>query len=138
MLRSISAVAAGFLATVALALAVDTLFRLCVPQAFAPGSEPPRFVLLIVLAYTGTAAAAGSYLAARIAAAHTMTHALGSGVVAYVIALGATAIVWTTAPAWYHMTAAILMLPAAWLGGMLFRHRGHLALRSHTSATGTT
>jgi hypothetical protein len=138
MLRSIGAVAVGLLATVALVAAADAVFRLCAPGAFAPGAEPPALVLVLLLACIGAAAAAGSCLTARIAAAHSVSHALASGAMACMLALGATAVLWTTAPAWFHNFAVLEMLPGAWLGAMLIRHRGHLALRSHTSATGTT
>jgi hypothetical protein len=128
MLRSIGAMTAGLLATVALALAADGIFRLCAPQAFAEDSEPAWLVLLVALTYIGVAAAAGSYLAARIARNHIMLHSLSTGGAAFIVALFATAMVWTAAPAWYHVTASLLILPAASLGGILVERQRRVAL----------
>jgi hypothetical protein len=117
MLRSIGIVAAGCGSLSALTLVADRLLRLAMSQRFHAGGD--ALVLLILLATTAAAVTAGSFLAGRMAPQHPIFHALLVGSVAYVLALWVTAILWTEAPAWFHIAAVLIQLPAALLGGLL-------------------
>lgn len=120
MLRTVGAVAAGCGATSVLALTADQLVRLGLPHRFLIGGNAELLVLLALLAATGTAVIAGSFLAAHMAPQRPLFHALLVGSVVYVLSLAAASILWTEAPAWFHNAVVLIQLPAAWIGGLLF------------------
>jgi hypothetical protein len=118
MSRSIDAFTAGCLATIEVALTADQFVRLGLPQRLLwPRNRCPR--------NPHSAARAGFYRRSRYGGlgagcmAPPMLHALIVGGIAFVLPLFVTAIRWTEAPSWYHFSAVLLQIPAAWLGGLL-------------------
>lgn len=120
MLRSIGAIVLGFVVIGALALGTDALLRETAPQFYGPGGRVDHvgfllFTQLYVVAY----ATFGCWLAARLAPARPMRHALALGALGLAFNVMGTITLWHTAPAWYHVLALTLVMPAAWLGGRL-------------------
>jgi peptidoglycan/LPS O-acetylase OafA/YrhL len=114
------AVAAGFFTTAVLSLGGDLAFRAMSPAAFAANGQARDIgVLIFVLAYTAAFGIAGGYVAARFADRRPVAHALALGIVALIISTVITIFAWSTRPAWYHIMALLLVLPAALLGGKL-------------------
>jgi hypothetical protein len=118
--RSIAAVVIGFIVIGVLAFGTDAVLRAAMPGAFtAGGGTNDPALLLGMLAYVTLYAVAGCYLAARLAPRRPMAHAMVLGLLGLVFNVAGTVKLWDTAPAWYHVTALLLVLPSAWLGGWL-------------------
>ena len=123
--RSILAVIAGFVAVVVLSIGTDVALR-------AAGILPPfaqpmsNSLFLLATAYRSIYSVAGSYIAAHLAPARPMKHALLLGVVGLVVsAVGAVA-TWNKTelgPHWYPLALVVLAMPCAWLGGLLQRRK---------------
>lgn len=126
MLRSVLAVAAGFILTTILALGTDLGIRAARPGLFGESGPVESKGALLALAYTLAFVVGGCYLAARLAPRRPLKHALILGVIGFVGTAVATAALWGTGPVWYHLATLALFLPAAWLGGRLAegRHAG--------------
>jgi len=120
MVRSVFAVAAGFFASAVLSTAGDLVLRAARPQVFDPhGRTQDPATLLVMLGYLALFSVAGGYIAATIAERRPMAHALVVGLISFggnVIVSFAT---WNAAPAWYHTTVLLAVVPMALLGGSL-------------------
>jgi hypothetical protein len=120
MARSILAIVTGFIAIAVLAFGTDAAMRAAMPGAFgADGRVNGVGLLLFTQLYVFVYATAGCYLAAWIAGRKPMLHALILGVLGLVFNVIGTVAMWNTAPAWYHILALLLVMPAAWLGGWI-------------------
>lgn len=120
MLRSILAVAVGFIVTGVVAMGANTALVQFVPGAFGPGGrvESVAMLLLLQLCVAG-AAILGCWLAARLAPHSPMRHALILGVLGLAFNVAGSLAQRDIAPAWYHVLAWALVMPYAWLGGRL-------------------
>ena len=120
MLRSIIAIVFGFVFIGALAYGADAVLRAVMPSAFSPSGRVDSVpILLLTQAYVIVFAVTGCYLAARLAASRPLAHALILGALGLAFNVMNTVLLWNTAPAWYHVMALALVMPAAWLGGRL-------------------
>lgn len=120
MVRSILAIVVGFIFIGVLAFGTDAALRSAMPGAFgANGRVDGVPLLLFTQLYVFVYAVAGCYLAAWIAGRKPMQHALILGVLGLVFNVVGTVKMWDTAPAWYHIVALLLVMPAAWVGGMI-------------------
>lgn len=120
MLRSIGAVALGFLLIGALAFGTDAALRSAIPQYFGAGGRVDDVGLLVfALLYVFAYATFGCWLTARLAPSRPMRHALILGALGLALNAAGTIAMWHTAPAWYHVLALTLVMPAAWVGGHL-------------------
>lgn len=120
MLRSVGAVLAGFVTIFLLATGIDLGLRAALPAMYGPGGRVDDVGLLVLtLAYVFTVATFGCWLTARLAPSRPMRHAMLLGVLGLAFNVAGTMVQWDTAPAWYHVVALLLVLPAAWLGGMI-------------------
>lgn len=120
MLRSAAAVIAGFVFIGALAFGADALLRSLAPDAFdAAGRVNTVGILVFMQLYVGVFAVSGCYLAARLAPSRPMLHALVLGALGLLFNIMGSVAMWDTAPAWYHLTALALVMPYAWLGGLI-------------------
>lgn len=121
--RSVAAVLAGFAAVVALSLATDQVMHAL--KVYPPWGQPMFATgpLLLALAYRCVYAVFGSWLAARLAPARPMRHALTLGALGLVVSLmGAVATIpLALAPAWYPVSLVVTAMPCAWLGGFIQR-----------------
>jgi hypothetical protein len=123
--RSIAAIAMGFAFIVILSFGADALLLQMMPDVFdAGGRVTSTPILILILGYVAVFAVAGCYLAARLAPARPMKHALILGGLGLVFSIAGMAASWASAPAWYHITALVMVMPYAWVGGWLEeRHR---------------
>ena len=121
-LQSAAAVLAGLLEVVVLSIGTDAVLH--VTGIFPPPDQPvDDGFFLVATAYRTLYAVVGSYVAARMAPARPMQHAMALGVVALVIGIVGAVVTWGRAPvygpAWYPIALVFLALPAAWAGGVL-------------------
>lgn len=122
-MRSLIAVAAGFFVLATLSLGADALVRALWPTVFdASGATSNPAALVIALVYSSSLAVLGAYVAATVAAAHRMRHALVLGLIALLVNAVVAVQARSSAPPWYHLWALALVLPAAWIGGRLGQH----------------
>ena len=120
MLRSIASIVIGFIVIAALSFGADAALKLAMPSAFSPSGRVDSVpVLLLIQAYVIVFAVFGCYLTARLAPNRPLRHALILGLLGLAFNVVGTIALWSTAPAWYHVMALLLVMPAAWLGGRL-------------------
>ena len=118
--RSLLAIVTGFVVIGGLAFGTDAAIRGAVPGVFDAGGRVTSTAwLLAMLAYVFVFAVIGCWLTARLAPERPMRHALILGALGLLFNIAGTAAMWNTAPAWYHLTALLLVMPAAWLGGRI-------------------
>jgi hypothetical protein len=116
-MRSVLAMGLGLLLTGVGIVGAAVVTPLAVPQAFAPdGSTVHVVALAIMLAITEVFALFAGWVTARLASDHRIGHAALMATCALAIAIAVGAIRWSTAPAWYHVTSWVLLIPAAVLG----------------------
>jgi uncharacterized BrkB/YihY/UPF0761 family membrane protein len=125
-LRSIGAVLAGLVAIVVLSTATDAaMHAIRVFPAYGEAMAGPLF--LLPLAYRIVYGIAGCYLAARMAPARPMKHALMLGAIGTVVGLAGAVATWNRGPEfgpkWYALAVAATALPCAWAGGRLSARR---------------
>jgi surface polysaccharide O-acyltransferase-like enzyme len=122
MLRSMGAVAAGFVVVVILSLGTDVLLH--VTSVFPPWGQPMAdafFVLATV--YRILYGIVGSYITARLALDRPLQHAMAGGVAGLIISIVGAAVTWNKGPEfgphWYPLALVVTALPCAWAGGKL-------------------
>lgn len=120
MLRSILAIVVGFVVIGVLAFGTDALVHAMMPGAFDAALRTDNVPILVgTIVYVTIYAIAGSYLTALLAPSRPMRHAMILGVLGLLFNIAGTYAGWAKAPAWYHITALLLVLPSAWIGGWL-------------------
>jgi hypothetical protein len=122
--RSIGAVLAGMFAGIILSLGTDVVLHAI--GVFPPwgqsmvGFDGP---LLLATVYRTVYGVAGSYIAARLAPARPMLHAMILGIVGFVVSIVGAVVTWNKGPAfgphWYPLALMVLAMPTAWAGGKL-------------------
>ncbi|AMW05271.1 hypothetical protein [Gemmatimonas phototrophica] len=118
MYRSFFAVFTGFILIALMSIGTDVALQKALPSLFnADGSTSSVTILVLTVAYVGLYATLGSYLAARMAPAHPMRHAMALGGLGLAFNIAGTVATWTTYPAWYHVVSLLLVMVWAWLGG---------------------
>ena len=131
--RSIVAIVVGFVVIAALSLGTDLVLKALLPGYFsATGRTDNAAILVLVLLYVGAYATFGCWLAARLAPNRPMRHAIVLGLLGLAFNVMGTIAAWDTAPRWYHLSALVLVMLWAWLGGYI-RER-QLARRSGAPA----
>jgi hypothetical protein len=120
-LRSILAVAAGFVFIAVLAFGTDA--ALMSAGVLPPPTQPvtDTGILVLTLVYVGVYAIAGSWLAAALAPSHPMRHALILAALGLIfqVAMGLMTDAWGRVPTWYNAVALLLVMPYGWIGGRL-------------------
>lgn len=121
-LRRLGALFAGLLVVVTLSTATDAVLH-------ATGIYPPAgrsmsgALFLLATAYRLLFGTLGSFVAARLAPARPMWHAVALGAVGTLLALAGLAATWNASPAlgprWYPVALVVTALPCGWLGGLL-------------------
>jgi hypothetical protein len=120
MLRSILAVVVGFLVIGGLVGVTDLAVHSLFAGRVAPnGGVTDPALLLVTEIYVFIYATFGCWLCARIAGRRPMFHALILGALGFIFNIVGTSMTWQLYPAWYHIVALILVMPAAWLGGRI-------------------
>jgi len=119
-LRSVAAVAAGFVFIAVLSIGTDRLVRATRPASFdAAGRTDDPMMLLGTLAYVGAYAILGCWLTSRLAPSHALRHALVLGILGLAFNVAGSMAMWNAAPLWYHAAGITATLPWAWTGGKL-------------------
>lgn len=126
MLRSIGAVAAGLIAVVVLSIGTDAVMH--ATNLFPPsGQRMTDGLFVLATAYRSIYAIVGGYIAARLAPARPMKHALVLGFIGVLLGTAGLLATWNAGPElgprWYPIALVVTALPCAWLGGKLRRHR---------------
>ncbi len=118
LLRSIGAVFAGLLFIVITSTATD--FALHAAGVFpAIGQDMSDSLFAIATLYRVIFSVLGCWLAARLAPARPMAHALALGAVGVVLSTIGTVAMWDKGHHWYPLTLIAVSMPAAWIGGRL-------------------
>src|SRR5262245_26887178 len=124
VLRSIVALAAGFVAVAVVSTVVDVVLH-------ATGVYPPWGVpignglSLLATAYRVIITIGGGYLTARLAPNRPLAHAVALGVIGSVAATAGAVATWNLqlGPRWYPLALVATALPCTWLGGRLAEWR---------------
>jgi hypothetical protein len=120
MVRSLVAVASGFVIIALLSFGTDLALRAAMPQLYeADGSTTSVTALVLSIGYVGLYATLGCYLAARLAPRQPMTHALVLGGLGLLFNIVGTVSTWAMAPVWYHVVSLALVMLWAWIGGRM-------------------
>ena len=120
MKRSAASIAAGFVTIFVLAMGTDVALRALLPDRFGPNGRVDDVALLVLTQlYVFAFAAFGCWLTARLAPDRPLRHALILGALGLAFNVVGTIAMWETAPAWYHLVALALVMPAAWVGGTI-------------------
>ena len=122
MFRSIGAVAAGLVAVVVLSIGTDAVMH--ATNIFPPSGERMTDGLFaLATAYRSIYAIVGGYIAARLAPARPMKHALVLGFIGVLSGTAGLLATWNAGPElgpkWYPIALVVTALPCAWLGGRL-------------------
>ncbi|MEO8660700.1 MAG: hypothetical protein ABI693_19675 [Bryobacteraceae bacterium] len=120
--RSLVALFAGAATAVVPAIATDAALHAAgILPAF--DQPAPGHLLLLALLYRNIYGIAGSYVAASLAPAKPMTHALILGIIGFVMSIWGAVATWNGGaaygPHWYPLALIATALPGAWLGGKL-------------------
>jgi hypothetical protein len=127
--RSIGAVLAGMVASIALTLSTDEVLHLVrVYPPWGASMVGYEWTLLLATVYRTIYGILGSYIAARLAPRRPMLHAMVLGVLGFAVSILGAVATWNQGPAfgphWYPVALVVLALPTAWAGGKL--HAMHL------------
>jgi hypothetical protein len=121
MKRSIGAIVAGLVFTVAGSLLVDfVLYALGVYPAEQPLDDR---LAALATAYRVVIGVAGAWLTARLAPARPMQHAMILGFIGVVLGLAGVVVAIKKpelGPLWYPIGLALLAIPQCWAGGKLY------------------
>jgi hypothetical protein len=124
-MRSILAVLAGLMVLTALSFAIEALTAPLLMRMF-PEALPDEAALnrsipvkLLMSGYTLLCIVAGGYAAAWAAPRSAVGHAAAMGIVQLLLMLAAFPQLQGKAPLWFWVSGMTLMVPAAWLGGLL-------------------
>jgi hypothetical protein len=119
-MKSVLAVLAGLMFVVIVSALVD--FAMYYGGVFVQG-EMTTAHWLIAAAYRAVISIAGCWIAAKLAPANPMKHALILGGIGFVIAIIGAAVTWNAGPEfgpkWYPLSLVVTALPFAWIGGLL-------------------
>ena len=121
VLRSAGALLAGAAAVVVLSIGADTILQSA--GIFPPEGKPMRDpgLNLLALVYRSVFGVLGSYVAARLAPAAPMRHALALDGVGFLTSIAGVVVTagMDLGPRWYPIGLVVTALPGAWLGGRL-------------------
>jgi hypothetical protein len=118
--RSIGAVAVGFLFIAVLSFGTDIMLRVTFPEDIdVPGEIVSVRVLSLSLISAAVYATVGCYLTARLAPSRPMGHALVLGVLILVFTMLNTGVLWLLAALWYKLASLAIVIPCSWIGGWL-------------------
>lgn len=134
--RSVIAIVVGLLVGVVLSLGTDQILH--VLGVYPPWGEPMFDPALnaFALGYRVVFSILASYVAARLAPRGPMWHAMLLGAINFFVsAVGAAVAIsnFELGPAWYPIALAASALPAAWVGGVLYRGRGTPVVRARVA-----
>jgi len=120
MPRSFLAVIAGSVTWMVTALGTDAALMALFPAWHDTGGRVESVpVLFLMMFYSLAYSVLGGYVTGWIARRSEVKHAFVLGLLQLAMGLVATIQMWDTAPAWWHVTFLVLLVPANMLGGYL-------------------
>jgi hypothetical protein len=130
MIRSIAAVLAGLIVLTVTSFAIEwavdplllRLFPRALPTASALASNP--YAALFMYLYTALCIAAGGYVTAWVARRWPVGHAVAMGVAELGLTVWAMKAVVVHAPLRNWIVGIVMVVPAAWCGGLLRAKQG--------------
>lgn len=121
MLKSIGAVAAGFIAWTVLFLGSNSIISIASPESFnADGSTDSTAILLLILVLSVVFSAVSGWLTSKIAQSKAFTAALALGILLLVVGIFVQSQFWDVMPLWYHLSFLVALLPATMAGYRLY------------------
>ena len=125
-LRSVGAVFAGLVAIFVLSIGTDAVMH--ASGIFPPAGQPMANALwLLATGYRLLISVLGCAIAAWLAPARPMAHAMALGIVGVVLSSIGVAVAVAKGPSlgplWYPLSLVAISLPCAWLGGRLAARR---------------
>ncbi|MFQ5534688.1 MAG: hypothetical protein ACE5EM_07705 [Sphingomonadales bacterium] len=120
MLRSIVAVAGGFVLWSALWIGGSRLIAISLPRYFAnDGPAEYTGILLLLLGVSVAASSLSGYLTAAIAGREEIAHTTSLGAALLIVGIYLQSTFWNALPVWYHVSFAAFLVPGALLGGRI-------------------
>ena len=124
LMRSATAIAAGFFAVFVLSLGTDQILHML--DVYPPWGQPmfDTGQNVLALSYRLIYTILAGYITARLAPHRPMRHVRVLGIIGTVLATAGAVTAITVAdlgPSWYPIALAITALPCTWLGGVLYR-----------------
>ena len=120
-LKSIGAVAAGFVTVVLLSVLTDYILES--NGIFPPQTQPEAYtagMLFVALLYRCVFTVAGGFVTAALAPDRPMRHAIILGFVGIVAGSIGVVVSWNITPEhWYPIALVVTSIPCTWLGGKL-------------------
>jgi hypothetical protein len=120
VMRSVTAVLAGFIVVVVLSIGVDAALHAA--HVYPPPGEPMNDsgLNLLALAYRSVFTVLGGYVAAWLAPNTPVRHAFILGVIGLAAGTAGVIVTWDLGlgPRWYPIALAVTGLPLTWLGGL--------------------
>lgn len=118
ILKSIGAVAGGIVVIFFLSHVTDLILEKTGLMKI-PFEGNPVWLMLFVTVYRNVYVVAGGYVAAALAPAKPMHHAIILACLGTVLGILGAIVMWDHGPHWYPVALIILGWPAAWFGGWL-------------------
>ena len=118
-LKSIGAVAAGFLAVFILSVGTDMMLE---SLAVFPRPDQGLFVpwmLMLALVYRCVYTVLGGYITAAFAPSRPQRHVVILGSIGTLMAIIGTIVGWNLSAHWYPIALVVTALPCVWLGGKI-------------------
>jgi hypothetical protein len=129
MLRSLLAILAGLIVIVVTSFAIEAAVTPLLLRMF-PAALPDEAAMshstgawLFTFAYTLLCVVAAGYVTARLSPHHAVRHALIVGALQSLLTIPAMVAFGDKAPLWGWILSMVLVIPAAWWGGMLYARR---------------
>jgi hypothetical protein len=130
MIRSVLAILAGLVVIIITSFGIEAavnpllmkMFPAALPNEAAMSHNIPAW--LFTFAYTFLCVVAGGYVTARLAARHAVRHAVILGLLQSVLTIPAMLVYADKAPLWGWIVSMILVIPAAWWGGLIYSRNG--------------
>jgi hypothetical protein len=132
--RSVWAVVAGMLVGIAATTLIDVALH--VAGVYPPIDRPIDDALaFLASSYRLIIGIGCAWLAARLAPARPMRHALALGALGATVALAGVIATWNLGlgPRWYPISLVILAMPQSWVGAKVFERQARLGARPVTS-----
>jgi hypothetical protein len=120
--QTLLALVGGAAVVVLLSAGTDIALDRTVLPGLAKG-EVHAAIWLLVIAYRSLYGILGCAVAAWLAPNKPMSHALALGMFGLFANIAGTIVMWDVGAHWYPIALAILSIPCAWMGGILYLNR---------------
>jgi len=125
MIRSILAILAGLAVIIVTSFGIEAAINPLLMKML-PNALPSHNIaaMLFTFAYTSLCVVAGGYVTARLATRYPVRHAFILGIVQSALTIPAMLAYADKAPVWGWIVSMIIVIPAAWWGGLIYSRRG--------------